>query len=894
MSRLYLIDGNSQMYRAYHAIRDLTGPDGRSTNAIYGFVTMLRKLISKHKPDYIAAAFDVAGPTFRAEIEASYKANRPEMPEDLVEQVPLVHESCRALGVPVLTLTGYEADDLIGTLTERATEKGMDVVIVTGDKDLFQLVCDSVKVYNPKDNGTWYDAAEVQKKFGVKPSQVVDVLALMGDASDNIKGVPGIGEKGARELITNYGSLEDLLSNIELIKKKKHRNALLEHKDDARLSQELARIQTDVPLKFDMKTSLYGGAKSEECFELFSSLGFHSLLTDFAPTAETVTKDYQLICSKKELRDFAVQLRTRGQFAIRVICDAQTAMRTNIVGFSLSDGIHRARYIPLGQSILGSKSQLSLSEAIEILKPILEDESISKLGHDLKFDFLVLARHGVRIRGIKADTMLASYLFDSTQSTHQLENVVIKHITYRPLKEEDVCGRGTKAINLSQVPSENLLDYASERSDLALQLAECLHPKLKVKHLEHLYHDLEIPLIPVLADIQRVGVRIDTISLARQAKRVEKDLSELTTQIFEISGETFNIGSPKQLAEILFVKLKLPTIKRTGKTRSASTAVDVLEELALTHELPKKILEWRILKKLKSTYIDALPKLINPDTDRIHTSFNQAVATTGRLSSSDPNLQNIPIRTELGRQIRSAFIADPNHVLISADYSQIELRVLAHLSNDATLIEAFKTGQDIHDQTAFRIFGTDSGLNKHELRRRAKIVNYALIYGKTAFTLAKDIGVSQQEAQIFINTYFEGFPGVRKFIDTTVAKARKEGVVTTMFGRRRLVPELNSRNGQIRASTERAAVNMPIQGTAADILKMAMLSLHQDLKKRAAKGLSGCMILTVHDELLLEVREKEAEEVASIVRTRMEEVVSLNVPMIVNVGIGKNWKEAKS
>jgi DNA polymerase-1 len=894
MSRFYLIDGNSQMYRAYHAIRDLTGPDGRSTNAVYGFVTMLRKLISKHKPDYIAAAFDVSGPTFRTEIEASYKANRPEMPEDLVEQVPLVHESCRALGVPVLTLPGYEADDLIGTLTERATEKGMDVVIVTGDKDLFQLVCNSVKVYNPKDNGTWYDAVEVQKKFGVKPSQVVDVLALMGDSSDNIKGVPGIGKKGARELITTYGSLEDLLSNVAIVTKKKHRNSLLEHADDARLSQELARIQTNVPIKFDIKTSRYRGAKHEQCFELFSSLGFHSLLTDFVPTAETATKDYQLICSKNELKTFVAQLRTHGQFAIRVICDSQTAMRTNIVGFSLSKGTHQARYIPLRRSMLDSKPQLSLPEAIEILKPILEDKSIAKLGHDLKFDFLVLARHGVRLQGIEADTMLASYLFDSTQSTHQLENIAPKHITYRPLKEEDVCGRGTKAINLNQVPSENLLDYACERSDLALQLVEYLHPKLKAKGLEHLYHDLEIPLIPVLADIQRVGVRIDTISLSSQAKFVEKNLNELTAQIFEISGETFNIGSPKQLAEILFVKLKLPTIKRTGKTRSASTAVDVLEELALIHGLPQKILEWRILKKLKSTYLDALPKLINPDTNRIHTSFNQAVATTGRLSSSDPNLQNIPIRTDLGLQIRSAFIADPNHVLISADYSQIELRVLAHLSNDENLIEAFKTGKDIHDQTAFRIFGTDSGLNKHELRRRAKIVNYSLIYGKTAFTLAKDIGVSQQDAQAFIDAYFEEFPGVRKFINATIVKAREQGVVTTMFGRRRPVPELNSLNGQIRAATERAAVNMPIQGTAADILKMAMISLHQDLKKRASTGLSGCMILTVHDELLIEVRENEAEEVASIVRTRMEEVVSLNVPMIVNVGIGKNWKEAKS
>jgi DNA polymerase-1 len=530
---------------------------------------------------------------------------------------------------------------------------------------------------------------------------------------------------------------------------------------------------------------------------------------------------------------------------------------------------------------------------LEALKPVLEDERIRKVGHDLKFDMLVLSRHGITLRGLDTDTMLASYLLDATRSSHPLEDTALEHIGYKALRDEDVCGRGAKSLPFDEVPVESVVDYACERSDLALQLAGPLNASLDREALRDLYRTLEMPLIPVLMAIERAGIRVDGAALLAQSHRIESELATRSRQIFELAGEEFNINSPKQLSEILFEKLKLPALKRTGKTKTASTAVEVLEELALTNELPRLILEWRALQKLKGTYVDALPQLVHPDTGRVHTCFNQAVAATGRLSSSDPNLQNIPIRTELGREIRRAFIADPGHVLISADYSQIELRVLAHLSGDETLAAAFRNNEDIHDQTAAKVFGSESGLSRHELRRRAKIVNYALLYGKTAFTLAKDIGVTQQAAQDFIEAYFAGFPAVRGFIDRVLADARRTGSVKTLFGRRRLVPELTSRNGQIRAAAERVTVNMPIQGTAADILKRAMIDLHAALEQRTAARAATRMILTVHDELLFEAPEGEAEEIAALVKERMEQAVRLSVPLTVDVGIGRNWKEAK-
>ena len=903
---LYLIDGSSQMYRAFHApIRTnegtlLRNALGLPTNAVYIFVTMLRKLLKEHNPAFIAASFDLPGRTFRDDLAADYKANRKPMPDELAAQIPLVHRACEALGVPIITHERYEADDVIGTMTMRAVAAGYDVAIVTGDKDFFQLVGNGIRVFNPRDDGSWYDAEGVREKFGVPPEKVVDVLALMGDTIDNIKGVPGIGEKGARDLISTYGTLDALLEQAAAVPQKKYREALLAHAEDARSSRELLRIHTDVPVEFDVSSLRYRGATREACYELFSQLEFRSLVMEFAPTADTIEKDYRLVRTVADLKALAETLAASGRFALRVLVDGPASVRARIVGLAFSTAARTATYLPLGhldsvpadllgEAVSSDVEQLKLQDALAILTPILENEAIEKNGHDLKFDLIVLARYGVRLQGLGLDTMLASYLLDATRSAHALETAALEHLNYKALTEEDLCGRGAKAIDLGHTSPQAALNYAGERADLALQLADRLGPLLADAQLEGVYRQLERPLIPALAAIEQAGVRIDGPALAAQSQHVERELATRSSQIFELAGEVFNINSPKQLSEILFDKLQLPALKRNVKTRTASTAVEVLEELALAHDLPRLILEWRALQKLKGTYIDALPQLVNPDTHRVHTCFNQAVAATGRLSSSDPNLQNIPIRTELGREIRRAFIADPGHLLISADYSQIELRVLAHLAEDETLITAFQQGEDIHDQTALKVFGADSLLDPHELRRRAKIINYALLYGKTAFTLAKDIGVTPQAAQEFIDAYFAGFPRVRAFIDRTLEEARASGVVKTMYGRRRLVPELNSRNGQIRSAAERVAVNLPIQGSAADIMKRAMIDVHAALDPSDAR-----MILTVHDELLFEVRADRVDQVTDTVRDKMQSAAELKVPLTVDIGAGPNWKEAKS
>jgi DNA polymerase I len=908
--RLFLIDGSSQMYRAYHAMRGagLSGPGGKTTHAVYIFVTMLRKLMQDHQPQYIAASFDLAGPTFRSEMATDYKANRAPMPPDLAEQIPWVHEACKALGVPILTSQRYEADDVIGTLATKAIAQGFEVAIVTGDKDFFQLVHDGLKVYNPKEDGTWYDEAGVKEKFGVTPSQVVDVLALMGDSIDNIKGVPGIGEKGARDLIATYGDLEALLARGSEIPNKRYREGLLNHADDARQSRELARIRTDVPVEFDPEAVKYQGADRAACFELFTRLGFRSLVMEYAPTADTVGKDYDVIDSAERVQALASELAHAERFALRVIPDAPSAMRSAIVGIAFSSAPRRARYIPFtaaastpagdlfghGEKEEGSSSGIDQRTALQILKPLLENAALRKIGHDLKFDAIVLARHGITLNGLETDTMLASYLLDATRSAHPLEDLALEHAGYKALREEDLCGRGAKAISFRDVSLERALDFAGERADLALQMSGKLRELLRQEELATLYDTIELPLVPVLVAIERAGVSIDGAALVSQSGRIDQELARLAASIYEQAGEEFNINSPKKLSEVLFDRLgmRTETIRRTTKTKAQSTSFEVLEELALAHELPRLVLEWRTLMKLKGTYVDALPQLLDPDTGRVHTCFNQAVAATGRLSSSDPNLQNIPIRTEVGREIRRAFVAEPGNVLISADYSQIELRVLAHLSGEQTLIDAFSRDEDIHDRTAAKVFGTRSGLSAHELRRRAKIINYALLYGKQAFTLAKDIGVSKQEAQEFIDAYFAGFPSVRGFIEQLLTDARATGVVKTMFGRRRLMPDLNSRNFQIRGAAERMAVNFPIQGSAADILKKAMIDVHAALPA-VADGRAR-MILTVHDELLFEAPKESADETVAVVREKMEKAVELNVPLTVDVGIGENWKEAKS
>jgi DNA polymerase-1 len=898
---LYLIDGSSQMYRAYHAFRGrgLSNQEGQTTHAVYVFVTMLRKLISDHHPEYIAASFDLAGPTFRDRIVGDYKANRAAMPDDLAEQINLVHQACEALGVPILTVPGYEADDVIGTLAAQAVGAGFAVVVVSIDKDFFQLVNGDIRVYDPREDGAWFDAPAVAAKFGVKPSQVVDVLALVGDTSDNVAGVPGIGKKGATDLISQFGSLDALLERISELKPKQ-REALTTYRDAALQSRQLVTIRTDAPIDVDFESLKYRGASRERCYELFSRLAFRSLVNEYAPTADTIDKDYGLVTSISALDALVGEMRAAGEFSMRVVPDDAAAMRARIVGVAFSVRDRQARYVPLGHQRPGPAAdllspdaavdQVECGAALARLQPLLEDASIGKIGHDLKFDLEVLASHGLTLRGLAFDTMLASYVLDATRPGHPLEEASLEHLGYKALTEEDVCGRGARAVAFSRLRPGDLLNFAGERADLARQLSVRLAPMLVTDHLDQVYRTLEMPLIPVLADIERAGIRIDGPALAAQSQHIEGELARLTDRIYELAGEEFNINSPQQLGRILFDKLQLPPARRTGKTRSNSTAAEVLEELALSHELPRLVLEWRALHKLKSTYIDALPVMVHPQTGRVHTCFNQAVAATGRLSSSDPNLQNIPIRTALGREIRRAFIAAPGRVLISADYSQIELRVLAHMAGEEALVEAFRSGEDIHDRTAAKLFGPNSGLSRHELRSRSKMVNYAVLYGKTPFTLAKDINVTQEAAQEFIEAYFAGFPRVRAFIDRTLDEARQTGVVRTMFGRRRLVPNLTSRNFQMRAQAEREAVNMPIQGTAADILKKAMIELHEALP---AHGIPAQMILTVHDELLFECDRAAAGEAAAFVKERMENAVSLSVPLTVDVGIAENWRDAK-
>jgi DNA polymerase-1 len=890
MPRVFLIDGNSQMYRAYHAIRGLTGPDGRSTNAVYGFTTMLRKLIGDHKPEYVAASFDVAGPTFREELRADYKANRAPMPLDLVEQVPLVHEACEAMGVPILTSERFEADDVIGTLARQARAEGFDVVLVTGDKDFFQLVSDGIAVYNPRDEGTWYDAGGVVSKFGVRPDQVVDVLALMGDSVDNIKGVPGIGEKGARDLIAAHGTLDVLLEAAPSVPQKRYREALMAHAGAARESRELARIRTDVPVTFDAEALRYRGPSRERCFALFSSLGFRSLVAEFAPTAETSHRQFTVVGSMAEIEALAGEIRTAGRVSLAPIAAGSKAIAADVAGWAFATAPGAACYVPMAHTGLVDTPNLRPADVFAALGPVLADPAIPKIGHDLKFASVACAREGVTLAGVDVDTMIASYLLDATRSDHSLEGLALERASYRAAGLDDVVGKGAKAVGVEAVPPSSLRVYAGERAELPLALSDDLMAEIRAEALEPVYRDLERPLIPVLADIERAGVRVDAGVLAALATSMQRELDELAAAIYTQAGFSFNINSPKQLGEVLFTKLNLQGTKKTGKTREMSTAQAVLEELAIEHELPGLVLKWRSIQKLKGTYVDALPLLVNPATGRVHTTFNQAVAATGRLSSSDPNLQNIPIRSPLGREIRAAFVAAPGAVLISADYSQIELRVLAHLSRDAALVDAFRQGVDIHDRTAERVFGKNSGLDKHELRRRAKIINYALLYGKTAFTLAKDIGVPQQDAQAFIDAYFDGFPDVRAYIDRTIAEARESGVVRTITGRRRLVPELGSRNGQVRAAAERETVNMPIQGTAADVLKKAMIDVHAGLSARATRAR---MILTVHDELLFEAPEADANDVADLVKGLMERAFPLDVPLTVDVGIGPNWTAAK-
>jgi DNA polymerase-1 len=880
---VYLIDGSAQFYRAYFAIRGLTTSRGLPSNATYGFTTMLRKLLVDEDPRLIGISFDLREKTFRHDEFKEYKANRPRMDEDLAVQLPYVRRVCEVFRLPILELSGYEADDVIATLARQAVEQGRKVVVVSGDKDLLQLVDEHVTVLNPGREGsgsTLYDRKAVEEKFGVPPQRVVDVLALVGDAVDNVPGVPGIGDKGARDLVREFGSLEAVLDNADKVKRKAYREGLQKHREDAVLSKRLVTLRSDAPITLD----LTGLARREPDLlaaqALFTELEFVAIAKEMAPPAAEAATEHRVALEPRDVEAVVAAARLAGRVALAPVTTSSAPMTAELLGLALAWEQGRSAYVPLGHAALGGPDPAAQAAALAALLPLLEDASVKKISANAKRDRVLLARKGVTERGLTFDALLASYLLNPGRRAYTLDDLALEVLNVR-------AGADVGASTAS--PVEAVAPAAGREADLVLRLAGPVGERLVEAALVPVFETMELPLVEVLASMELAGVKIDSALLAQMSRDMQRQIDALTVEIHRLAGGEFNLNSPPQLREVLFDRLGLKSGKKTAKTRAASTAEEVLEELALDHELPRKIMEYRQVQKLKSTYVDALPVLVNADTGRIHATLNQTVAATGRISASDPNLQNIPIRTVEGRRIRSAFVAEPGHRLLSADYSQIELRILAHLSKDATLIDTFRRGEDVHDRTAREIFGPLSPLPVDEQRRVSKMVNYALLYGKSAFTLAKDLGVSRTEAATFIEAYFARYPSVRGFIDDTIARARETGYVRTLLGRLRRLPDLRARNPQIRFEAERQAMNTPVQGSAADLIKKAMIDLFAAL---GARGMKSRLILQIHDELLLEVPEAEAEEARALVKSIMEGALQLDVPLVVDARLGRNWAEA--
>jgi len=880
---LHLIDGSAQFHRAYHAIRGLATSRGLPTNATYGFTTMLRKLLQDEKPEYLAISFDPPGKTQRHAEYAEYKATRAKMADDLAVQIPYVRRVCDVFRMPMLEVPGHEADDLIATLVKQALAQDTRVVVVSGDKDLLQLVDENVKVLNPGREGsgaTLYDAKTVEEKFGVPPDRVVDVLALVGDSVDNIPGVDGIGDKGARDLIKEYGSLEAVLENAEKVKRASYREGLIRDREKAIFSKQLVTLRRDVPITLDLDALVRQELDRPAAYALFRELEFVALAKEYAPEVGPAGTTTAVLQDEAAITAAVAEARAAGQVAVALLLSAREPVRARPIGVGLSWKPGAAIYVPLGHEFLGGPDAASQARGLQALKPLFEDPALRKKSANVKHDRIVLGRAGIDARGYDVDALVASYLLNPGKRAYTLDDLTSELGGQRPQPRPE--GR------LSDVPVETAAAAAGSEADLLLRLSPDVIKRLEEQDLLKIYEEMELPLIEVLADMERAGVKIDRALLQTMSREMERQIAALTTQIYALAGSEFNINSPIQLREVLFDRLGLRSGKKTAKTRAMSTAEDVLEELQDAHELPRKILEYRQVQKLKSTYVDALPELIHPETGRIHASFNQTVAATGRISASDPNLQNIPIRTTEGKRIREAFIAEPGWLLLSADYSQIELRILAHLSGDATLIDAFQKGEDIHDRTSREIFGPFSPIAPDEQRRRSKMVNYALVYGKSAFTLATDIGVSRTEAAAFIEAYFGRYKDVRTYIDETLAGARATGHVRTLLGRLRRLPDINSRNFQVRAEAERQAVNAPVQGSAADLIKKAMIDLHRELR---ARSLKTKLILQIHDELLFEVPEAEAETTRALVKGTMEDALTLKVPLVVDARLGKSWAE---
>jgi DNA polymerase-1 len=923
---LILVDGSSYLYRAYHALPPLTNSKGKPTGAVKGVINMMRRLQKDYPDSTHVVVFDAKGKTFRDEIYTEYKANRPPMPDDLREQIAPIHQIIEAMGMPMLIIDGVEADDVIGTLAVQATAAKQPVVISTGDKDIAQLVNEHITLINTMNNSAM-DRAGVIEKFGIPPELIIDYLALLGDKSDNIPGVPGVGEKTALGLLQGLGSLDDIYANLDDVAGLAFRGAktmspkLLDNKELAYLSYQLATIKTDVEMPVHLSELKNAEPDKAALLSLFKDMEFKTWIDEAQTNSQTnsnansntkaaaaskspveqdglvaaradkpaVVKDYQIVLTEQDLATWIEKIKSADLVAVDTETTSLDYMRAKLVGISLSTAPGEACYIPFAHDYMGAPEQLQPEFVLEKLKPYLEDPAFPKVGQNLKYDMSVLAQHGISLRGITFDTMLESYVLDSVASRHDMDSLALNYLGEETIKFADVAGKGAAQLTFNQVALEQAGPYAAEDADITLRLHQTLWPRVAAEPtLTKVFEEIELPLVPVLSSIERTGALVDDTLLFQQSQELSARLGELETEAWELAGQQFNLASPKQLGEILFEKLQIPVLKKTAKG-APSTKEEVLQELALDYPLPKVLLEHRGLAKLKSTYTDKLPTMINSVTGRIHTSYHQSGTATGRLSSSDPNLQNIPIRSAEGRRVRQAFVAAPGCKLVAADYSQIELRIMAHLSEDPSLLAAFSAGQDIHRATAAEVFGVENEEVTIDQRRSAKAINFGLIYGMSAFGLARQLGINRKQAAEYIELYFTRYPGVQNYMNNIRHSAAEQGFVETVFGRRLYLPEINASNGMRRQAAERTAINAPMQGTAADIIKLAMINVHNWLE---TSDLTSKIIMQVHDELVLEVPESEMEEVQKGLNDLMESAAELLVPLVVDIGVGDNWDEA--
>jgi len=888
---LILVDGSSYLYRAFHAMPALTNSKGHPTGAVYGMVNMLKRLIADYQPEYLAVIFDAKGKTFRDDLYPAYKATRKDMPNELIQQIQPIHDIIHAMGLPLIMIEGVEADDVIGTLAKRATDEKIDTVISTGDKDLAQLVNQHVTLINTMTD-TVLDRQEVKNKFGVFPQQIVDYLTLVGDTSDNIPGVPNVGPKTAAKWLQEYESLDNLVQHADQISGKvgEHFRA---HLTQLPLTKSLVTIKMDVDIPFAFSDLKIKPADKKSLITFFKDMEFKNWLSELlkeSPEDQTEKyAGYVIIQSEKELTHWLNELTQAKLFAFDTETTSLDYMTAELVGVSFACTAGKAAYVPFGHDYLGAPEQLSKENVLSQLKPILENPQLKKIGQHIKYDMEVLANAGIQLKGVAYDTMLESYVLDSLSNNRDMDSLALKYLGWQTITYEDVAGKGSKQLTFNQVEVEKAGRYAAEDADVTWRLHEVFWPRIcQEPGIKRVLEDIEMPLIPVLARMERNGVLIDPLKLEVQGKALQKRLSELEHDAFQLAGGEFNIQSPKQLQEVLFQKLNLPILQKTP-TGQASTADNVLQELALEFTLPRIIIEYRSISKLISTYTSRLIEQINPRTGRIHTSYNQTGTATGRLSSSEPNLQNIPIRTPEGRRIRQAFIAKKGHQLISADYSQIELRLMAHISGDPSLLQAFAQNLDIHKATAAEVWGTSIDDVSSDMRRNAKAINFGLIYGMSAFGLTRQLGIDHKSAQEYIDRYFKRYPKVKDYMDNTRTKAKEQGYVETLFGRRLYLPDILSSQIPRQRAAERTAINAPLQGSAADIIKLAMIQIDRWLQDA---GLSANMIMQVHDELVFEVAESKVDEVVAMIKHYMTEVVHIDVPLLVSVGIGDNWDQA--